>query len=98
MNAIRHIVTPDAAGNLPIQVPAELRQRPVEVIVLPVEAADSTLLNVLTGPNAVDNAWKVIRKAKLDSALQQSIAVLQREAAHNGLTPDLLDELLRSND
>ena len=98
MNAIRQIVTPDAAGNLPIQVPVELRQRPVEVIVLPIEVTDTTVLNVLIGPNATGNAWKIIRKATLDGALQQSIAVLQQEAAQNGLTPELLDELLRADD
>lgn len=98
MNAIRQIVTPDALGNLSIQVPAELRQRPVEVIVLPIDTADNLLLDVLTGPNAVDNAWKILRKTRLDNALLQSIAVLQQEAAQNGLTPELLDELLRADD
>lgn len=98
MNAIRQIVTPDASGNLPLQVPAELRQRPVEVIVLPVEGADDSMLSVLTGSNAVSNAWRVIRKAQLDGALQQSITVLQQEAAQNGLTPELLDELLRDDE
>lgn len=98
MNAIRQIVTPDASGNLPLQVPAELRQRPVEVIVLPVEGADDAMMSVLVGSNAVSNAWKVIRKAQLDKALQQSIAVLQQEAAQNGLTPELLDELLRDDE
>jgi hypothetical protein len=98
MNAIRQIVTPDALGNLPIQVPAELRQRPVEVIVLAVDGADNSMLQILTGSNAVANAWKVIRKAQGDQALQQSIAVLQQEAYQNGLTPELLDELLRNDD
>ena len=98
MNAIRQIVTSDASGDLLIRVPAELRQRPVEVIVLPVEVADDSLLTVLTGPKAVDNAWKVIRKSTLDEAFQQSIAVLQQEAAQHGLTPELLDELLRADD
>lgn len=98
MNAIRQIVTPDALGNLPIQVPAELRQRPVEVIVLPIEGADDSMLSVLTGSNAISNAWKVIRKTQLAGAMQQSIAVLQQEAAQNGLTKELLDELLRAND
>ena len=98
MNAIRQIVTPDASGNLPIQVPVELRQRPVEVIILPTDEVDNGWLTVLTGPNAVDNAWKVIRKSKSDVALQQSIAVLRQEAAQNGLTPELLDELLRADD
>lgn len=98
MNAIRQIVTPDASGNLPIRVLAELRQRPVEVIVLPVEGADDAMLSVLTESNAVSNAWKVIRKSQLDGALQQSIAVLQQEAAQNGLTPELLGELLRDDE
>lgn len=61
MDAIRQIVTPDASGNLPIQVPIELRQRPVEVIILPTDEVDNGWLTVLTGQNAVDNAWKVIR-------------------------------------
>ena len=98
MNAIRQIVTPDALGNLLIRVPAELRQRPVEVIVLPVEGDNDSMLSVLAGSNAVANAWKVIRKAQLDGTLQQSIAVLQQEAAQNGLTPELLDELLRDDE
>lgn len=98
MNAIRQIVTPDALGNLPLQVPVELRQRPVEVIVLPVESDNDQLLSVLTGTHAVANAWKVIRKAQVEGALQQSIAVLRQEAAQNGLTPELLDELLRADD
>lgn len=95
MNAIRQIITPDASGTVSIQVPVELRQRPVEVIVLPVETG---IESVLTGPNAVSNAWKVIHKAQLDGVLQQRIAILQQEAAQNGLTPELLDELLRAND
>ena len=98
MNAIRQIVTPDASGNLPIKVPVELRQRPVEVIILPTDEVDNGWITVLTGPNAVDNAWKVIRKSKTDIALQQSIALLQQEAVQNGLTPELLDELLRADD
>ncbi|MEZ0487335.1 hypothetical protein [Fibrella aquatica] len=98
MNAIRQIVTPDSSGNVSIQVPVELRQRPVEVIVLPVETSDDAMESVLTGSNAVSNAWKVIRKAQLDSALQQSIATLQQEAAQNGMTPDVLNELLRTDD
>ena len=97
MNAIRQIVTSDASGDLLIRVPAELRQRPVEIIVLPVDVADDSSLTVLTGPRAVDNAWKVIRKARLDGALQQSIAILQQEAVQNGLTPELVDELLRAD-
>lgn len=55
------------------------------------------MLKVLTGSNATGNAWKVIRRAKLDGALQQSIAVLQQEDAQNGLTPELLDGLLRAD-
>lgn len=98
MNAIRQIVTPDAAGNLPIKVPVELRQRPVEVIVLPVEETNEALSSVLAGSNAVANAWKVIRKAQLDDDLQQSIVVLQQEAARNGLTPEQLNELLRDDE
>jgi hypothetical protein len=98
MNAIRQIVTPDASGNLSIRVPAELGQRPVEVIVLPVEGGSDSMLSVLTGSSAVANAWKVIRKAQLDGALQQSIAFLQQEAAQNGLTPELSDELLRDDE
>ncbi len=94
MNAIRQIVTPDAAGNLTIQVPDELRQRPVEVIVLPVEEVNDLALPVLTGPNAVANAWKIIRKAHSTNLLEQSISTLQQEATQNGLTPALLDELL----
>lgn len=95
MNAIRQIVTSDASGTLSIQVPVELRQRPVEVIVMLVETDSEP---VLMGSNAVSNAWKVIRKAQLEGELQQSIAILQQEAAQNGLTPELLDELLRAND
>ena len=98
MNAIRQIITPDASGNVLIQVPVELRQGPVEVILLAVDGSDGTMSSVLTGQNAVANAWKVIRKAQLTGALQQSIAVLQQQAAENGLTPELLDELLRTDD
>ena len=98
MNAIRQIVTPDALGNLPLQVPTELRQRPVEVIISPVGDDGDSMLSVLTGSNAVANAWKVIRKAQVDGALQQSIAILQQEATQNGLTPALADELLRDDD
>lgn len=98
MNAIRQIVTPDALGNLPLQVPTELRQRPVEVIVLPVEGGGDSMLSVLTGSYAVANAGKVIRKAQLDGALQESITVLQQEAAQHGLTPELLSELLRDDE
>jgi len=98
MNAIRQIVTPDALGNLPFQVPVELRERPVEVIILPVEEDNNQLLSVLTGTNAVANAWKVIRKAQLDNALQQRIDLIRQEAAQNDLTPELLDELLRADD
>lgn len=94
MNAIRQIVTSDALGNLPIQVPVELRQRPVEVIVLPVDSIEEVMLPALTGSNAVSNSWKVICKAQLAGVLQQSISTLQQEAAQNGITPDLLDELL----
>lgn len=98
MNAIRQIVTPDALGNLPMQVPLELRQRPVEVIVLPFNIADDSLLALLTGQNAVENARTIIRKAKANRALAQSVAVLQQEAAQNGLTPALLDDLLRDDE
>ena len=98
MNAIRQIVTPDALGNLPMQVPLELRQRPVEVIVLPLNIADDSLLALLTGQNAVENARTIIRKAKANRALAQSVAVLQQEAAQNGLTPALLDDLLRDDE
>ena len=98
MNAIRQIVTPDALGNLPMQVPLELRQRPVEVIVLPLNIADDSLLALLTGQNAVENARTIIRKAKANRALAQSVALLQQEAAQNGLTPALLDDLLRDDE
>ncbi len=57
---------------------------------------DTTSPNILTGSNATDNAWKIICKAKLDSTLQQNIAVLYQEAAQNGLMPELLDKLLRA--
>lgn len=41
---------------------------------------------------------KIIRKAQLEQALHQSMAVLQEEARQNGLTPEMLDEILREND
>lgn len=81
-----------------IQVPDELRQRPVEVIVLPVEEINDLVLPVLTGSNAVANARKVIRKGHLTTLIEQSIFTLQQEATQNGLTPALLDELLGEDD
>lgn len=98
MNAIRQIVTSDSSGNLLIQVPDDLRQRPVEVIVLPVETSESMNFPLLTGAYAAQNAVKIIRKAQLDQALQQRIVVLQEEAQQKGLTPAELDELLRDDD
>lgn len=98
MNAIRQIATSDSSGNLLIQVPADLRQRPVEVIVLPVETDEPLSFPLLTGAYAVQNSMKIIRKAQLEQALQQRIAVLQEEARQNGLTADMLDEILREND
>lgn len=65
MNAIRQIVTPDTLGNLPIQVPVELRERPVEVIIVPIGETNDSMLSVLTKTNAISNAWKIIRKAQL---------------------------------
>lgn len=97
MNAIRQIVTSDASGTVSIQVPVELRQQPVEIIVLPIMETDD-LPSILTGKNATANAWKVIRNAQLSEDLQQRISTLQREAAQNGLTPELLGELLLAND
>ena len=98
MNAIRQIVTSDALGNLSFQVPVELRQRPVEVIVLPVDGTDQSLPQFLTGSDAVDNAWKIIRKTRLNENLQRSIQTLRQQASENALTPDQLDELLRDDD
>ena len=70
----------------------------MEVIVLPIDEINDLALPVLTGPNAVANAWKVIRKTQSINLLEQSIFTLQQEATQNGLTPELLDELLKADD
>lgn len=47
MNAMRQILTPDLSGNILIQVPAEWKQQPVEVILLPTDLDLETVMDYI---------------------------------------------------
>lgn len=42
MNAIRQILISDATGTVHIEVPRELREKPVEVIVMPIDDSNGS--------------------------------------------------------
>lgn len=91
MNALRTFATADPDGKLTIQVPEEYRQKQVEVIVLPV--AD---YGIPRDRYYFENLAKIQNSNNLE--LREAMDEMARQAAENGLTPEILDDILNERE
>ena len=83
MNALRQIAIPQN-GKLWIDVPKEMNNRAFEVIVMPLEQMDDSMINLL----------KITNNVQLSQDFWNTITELQTEATQNGLTPEILADIL----
>ena len=98
MNAIRQIVIPQN-GRIWIDVPKEFFQKRVEVIVFPVDEPDPTDEEDLGLPphlNTPENRQKVREKDSRYARLQAVMDDMAAEAAANGLTEEILNDILNN--
>ncbi len=91
MNAIRTFATPDSDGKLTIQVPLEYRDQEVEVIVLPV--AD---YGIPRDKYFFENLAKMQTRDKRNDEMRKAMAEMARQAAENGLTPEIFDDIFNN--
>ena len=89
MNALRTFATPDADGKLTIQVPEEYREQQLEVIVLPVGD-----YGIPRDKYFFENVAKIQTKSQRVADLKQTMQEMARQAAANGLTPEILADIL----
>ncbi len=97
MNALRQIVSPQN-GRIWIDLPKEFSQKRFEVIVLPVEEPDEEDLGLPPHLNTSENRLKVREKEVRSARLRQAMDAVAAEAAANGLTEEILNEILNDPD
>ena len=87
MNALRQIAIPQN-GKLWIDVPKEMNNRAFEVIVMPLEQMDDSMINLL----------KITNNVQLSQDFWNTITELQTEASQNGLTSEILADILNDEE
>ncbi len=100
MNALRQIVSPQN-GRLWIDLPKEFSQKRFEVIVLPVDEPDSYDEEDLGLPphlNTAENRLKIRERDSRSTRLRQAMDTLAASAAANGLTEEILNDILNDPD
>ena len=96
MNALRQILTTSAGGTLEISLPKAYQERRVEVIIIDLEEEKEFSL-----PPALDtpeNRLKVREKAQRSARLRLAMDAVAAEAAANGLTEEILNDILNDPD
>lgn len=93
MNAIRTFATPDTEGKLTIQVPEAYRGQEVEVIILPIVDYD-----IPKDKYFFENLAKINTKDKRDAELNEAMNEMARQAAENGMTPEILTDILNDSE
>lgn len=83
MNAIRQIIRSEN-GKIMIEVPKYMENQSFEVIIMPLENVDESTLNIL----------KVSNNKNLKAEFWKNVDNLQNEAVQNGLTEELLADIL----
>ncbi|MDZ7898318.1 MAG: hypothetical protein U5N85_09900 [Arcicella sp.] len=91
MNALRQYAT-TVDGNLILKLPAEYTRRRLEIIVLP---ADD--LVIPEDKFYLENLSKIMVNQENSKRLWESIDALQTAAAANGLTEEILNEILNES-
>lgn len=91
MNALRQYVT-TIDGNVILKLPAEYTRRRLEIIVLP--ADDALFLNDIISK---ENLAKIEAKEENGKKLLEVMDKLSSEAAANGLTEEILNEILNED-
>jgi hypothetical protein len=91
MNALRTFATPDANGMLTIQLPDEYRQQQLEVIDLPLSD-----FGIPKDKYYFENLAKIQQKAQKEAELTKSMSEMAQQATANGLTPEILADILNT--
>lgn len=91
MNALRQYVT-TIDGNVILKLPAEYTRRRLEIIVLP---ADD--LAIPEDKFYTENLSKIMAKQENANKLNEAIETLRLEAAANGLTEEILNDILNES-
>jgi hypothetical protein len=90
MNALRQIIT-TTDSVLTIPLPEAYQQRRVEVIIIDLEEAGNALPPHLDTP---ENRLKIREKDVRSARLRAAMDALAAEAAANGITEEILNEIL----
>lgn len=91
MNALRQYVT-TLDGNVTLKLPVEYTRRRLEIIVLP---ADDALF--LEGEFSKENLAKIEAKQENNKKLSEIMDKLSSQAEANGLTEEILNEILNED-
>ena len=90
MNALRQYVT-TIDGNVTLKLPAEYARRRLEIIVLP---ADDALIT--EDRFYLENLAKMEAKQENNKKLTDIMGKISAEAVANGLTEEILDDILNN--
>ncbi len=90
MSPLRQILT-TTGPVLTIDLPEAFQQRQVEVLVIDLEDAETQLPPTLDTP---ENRLKIREKTSRYTRLQQAMDAMSEQATANGLTEEILNEIL----
>ncbi len=90
MNALRQFVT-STNDTLTIQLPQEYQQRRLEIIVLPMDD-----YGIPIDKNYAENVRKIENKEQNYKKLSMAMNDMAIEAQKNGLTEDILNDILNN--
>lgn len=96
MNALRQILTTSANGVLEIPLPKAYQKRQVEVIIIDLD--DEPEFSLPPALDTLENRIKVREKDIRSARLREAMDAVAAEAAANGLTEEILNDILNDPD
>ncbi len=96
MNALRQILTTPVTDVLEIQLPKAYQQRRVEVIVIDLD--DEPVFSLPPALDTAENRLRVRERRQRSEALRLAMNAVAEEAEANGMTEDILNDILNDPD